>query len=358
MRVSVLGYFKDIETLVSTTAKSTQSLYPPSDLDLKDEEIEEMLKYAVEHKLSSVLDFPYYIIEIYGVSRSFTHQWVRHRLAAHMQQSLRYVKILDESIIELEKYENSKRFDISVSMIREVPNWFIIPPSILISGKEAIMKYIENILIMEKTYLELLKYSIPKEGSFKYWFLTRNKDHVPKEDARFILPIGTKTFITTAADAEEWLHIMKVRCCMDAQWEIRTVAWTIGFLLYLLHPRIFYRFGPWCIQEKCRGFFIKRDLNCIKNIYNLKKTLQEVADKIRKDFENEGEGEISTSLGKIKYYIEKNKYKFFTIDLTDILGYRTPNVVKEGVLEYFEEKGIKLDEKLLDFEVVGRIRYL
>ncbi|AAR38870.1 NEQ015 [Nanoarchaeum equitans Kin4-M] len=352
MRITVIDYFKDIEDIIGITAKSTQSLFPPSELEIDQKDIDDMLKYTVEHKLSSVLDFPYYIIEIYGVSRSFTHQWVRHRLSSHMQQSLRYVKIIDEKVLEL--YESDKRID----LITYVPKWFVIPPSILISGKEAIIKYIEAMINSSKAYLELLNYKIPEGNSFNHWFLTKNREYIPKEDARFALPIGTKTFVTTAADAEEWLHIMKVRCCMDAQWEIRITAWTIGFLLYLLHPRIFYRFGPWCIQERCRGFSIKRDPTCIKNIFNLKETLKEISNKIREHFINREDGEIETPLGRIKFYIENKKWDFFTIDLTDIFGYRTSEEIKKEVIDYFESQGIKLDKNLLDFEVIGRIRYI
>lgn len=355
MRVTLINYFKDAERLTAITAKSTQSLYTPTDLFdiLSEEEVkeleEEMLKYAVEHKLSSVLDFPYYIVEIKDVSRSFTHQWVRHRLAAHMQQSLRYVKVLDDKAIEIEKYGK----DILVSF----PPWFVIPPSVLMSKPEAIVKFVKSMYISGKTYVELLKEEI-KEERFKKWFLVRNKDYIPKEDARFVLPIGTKTFISSAMDAEELLHIIKVRTCMDAQWEIRTAAWTLALLAYITHPRIFYRFGPWCIQERCRGFFIYRDKNCAKNIYNLKEELKEAGDLLRKEFENEREGEINTKYGKIKYYVEKFKEKYFVIDLTEIFGYIPPEEKRIKVIELLEKEGLKLDERLLEFKVIGRIRYI
>lgn len=47
---------------------------------------------------------------------------------------------------------------------------------------------------------------------------------VPKEDARFVLPIGTKVNFTFSVNARMLLHIEDMRNKADAQWEIREMT--------------------------------------------------------------------------------------------------------------------------------------
>lgn len=47
---------------------------------------------------------------------------------------------------------------------------------------------------------------------------------VPKEDARFVLPIGTKVNMTVSMNARTLLHIEDMRKKGDAQWEIRELT--------------------------------------------------------------------------------------------------------------------------------------
>jgi thymidylate synthase (FAD) len=47
---------------------------------------------------------------------------------------------------------------------------------------------------------------------------------VPKEDARFILPIGTEVNMTFSANARTMLHIANLRERADSQWEIRDLT--------------------------------------------------------------------------------------------------------------------------------------
>jgi thymidylate synthase (FAD) len=47
---------------------------------------------------------------------------------------------------------------------------------------------------------------------------------VPKEDARFVLPIGTMTRLVITMNCRSLRHLFKVRISKHAQWEIRDVA--------------------------------------------------------------------------------------------------------------------------------------
>jgi len=46
------------------------------------------------------------------------------------------------------------------------------------------------------------------------------EDGVPKEDARFILPIGTPVNMTFSGNARTFMHVFNLRQKADAQWEI------------------------------------------------------------------------------------------------------------------------------------------
>jgi len=47
---------------------------------------------------------------------------------------------------------------------------------------------------------------------------------VPKEDARMLLPIGTKVNLTFSMNARAIMHLLDMRLKADAQWEIRELS--------------------------------------------------------------------------------------------------------------------------------------
>ncbi|MCR8472578.1 MAG: FAD-dependent thymidylate synthase [Crenarchaeota archaeon] len=265
MRVILWAYFPDAEEILSKGAWATVSHSVVPDIKPRVEDTEKIIKLAKTKKLSSILDFPYYVFSIEDVSRIFTHQWVRYRIAAHMQQSLRYVKI------------DTSRTD-----------WFVIPPSILKAGVDSIEKYVRKVLEAGRVYEELTKVVDP-------------------EDARFIIPMSVKTHISSAFDAEEMIHIITQRTCYDAQWEIRNVAWCMLLAGLIVHPRIFEGVGPHClniIDGRCRGF--KRVKDCEIQAKQTLDIINRIASEQRRRFEELKAGEV------------------LKIDLTEHLGYVPP----------------------------------
>ena len=142
-----------------------------------------------EHAVASFL--------ITGVSRSLTHQLVRHRIASYTQKSQRYV---DES-----------NFD------------YIIPDSIK-KNENTFNLYKDFMEICKKTYKDLINLGIPKE------------------DARFVLPNATKTEIVLTANFRELRHMIKLRGSKEAQWEIRKVFIEILKILKKHAPIVFEDF--------------------------------------------------------------------------------------------------------------------
>ena len=291
MRIILWDYLEDAEKVMVAGAFATRSHKVAADLEVTDEQIRKMLKWTKEMKLSSVLDFGYYIVSIEGVSRSFTHQWVRYRIAAHMQQSLRYVKVDTRSV-----------------------DWFVIPPEIVKKGPDVVVRYIRSALESGRMYLELIS------------------SGVPPEDARFVLPIGVKTHISSAFDPEELIHIIYQRTCFDSQWEIRAVAYALLLAGLIVHPNIFEGVGPPCLfigENICRG---SRKGACKPDAERIVNGIKRLANKYRLQFDEMSQNDI------------------LRIDLTDLLGFRAPQDIVDEVTNML---GFRVN---LDLEVILEVR--
>ena len=131
-----------------------------------------------------------------GVSRSLTHQLVRHRGASFSQESQRYVDFGKSSVGK--SYRN-----------------FVSPEGWTPEQADKLYWMYDEI---EKMYAEL------------------RTDGAKKEDARFILPNGAATRLVVSFNLPELLHFLEVRCAKDAQWEIRRLAVEMLKQAYLTTP--------------------------------------------------------------------------------------------------------------------------
>ena len=159
---------------------------------------EKFVKMLIKKKHYSVLEHATATFKISGVSRTMTHQLVRHRLASYTQQSQRVVNEGD-----LKK--------------------FTIPPSINDTDNEPgpYMIYKNAIDKCFQAYDYLIKHGINKE------------------DARFILPNACHTQIVVTGNFRTWRHIIKMRTSKHAQWEIRETMNLVKDILNDIHPSIF-----------------------------------------------------------------------------------------------------------------------
>jgi len=148
------------------------------------------------------LEHAYATFRITGVSRSFTHQLVRHRLCAFSQRSQRYV--------------NEKNFA------------FVEPGS-----------------IREKTQAHKLFEEFMADAKNAYCKL--QKLGIKNEEARFVLPNAVQSEIVLSANFRELRHIFCVRCDMHAQWEIREVALQ---MLRIMKKEASSVFGDFVIDEE------------------------------------------------------------------------------------------------------------
>ncbi|HOK18174.1 MAG TPA: FAD-dependent thymidylate synthase [Caldisericia bacterium] len=146
---------------------------------------------------TSVLEHAVASFKISGVSRSLTHQLVRHRIASYTQKSQRYV---DESTFEYVTPDKIKENEVALNLYNNFMNY------------------------CKETYKKLKELGIPKE------------------DARFVLPNATKTEIVLTANLREFRHMISLRGSKEAQWEIRRMFIEILKILKEYAPTVFEDF--------------------------------------------------------------------------------------------------------------------
>lgn len=146
---------------------------------------------------TSVLEHAVASFKISDVSRSLTHQLVRHRIASYTQKSQRYV---DESTFEYVTPDKIKENEAAFDIYNNFMNY------------------------CKETYKKLKEIGIPKE------------------DARFVLPNATKTEIVITANLREFRHMISLRGSKEAQWEIRRMFIEILKILKEYAPTVFEDF--------------------------------------------------------------------------------------------------------------------
>jgi len=202
MNVKLIGFTPDPEKIPAMAAKLTHSKTKPEDLDkTSDKELQAILKHVMNLGHSSVVEHASFTFAISDVSRSLTHQLVRHRIASYSQQSQRYVN-LKEPI-------------------------YVIPPKIA-KKKEMNQAYKQTMDLIWKEYNKLLDMGIPAE------------------DARYVLPNAACTNIIVTMNARSLLNFFQLRCCFHAQWEIRSLATRMLKEVQKVAPTIFKNAGPPC----------------------------------------------------------------------------------------------------------------
>jgi thymidylate synthase (FAD) len=158
----------------------------------------------------SPLEQVWFEFAIAGVSRSFSHQFVRHRTGISFeQQSQRYVVF------------KRGRFP------------FTVPETIARAGlKERVEALFAEVGAVYEQLIEA---------------------GVPGEDARFVLPNATSTNFKVTVNFAELLHICDLRLCTRAQWEFRKVASLMRAQINRRFPDLGRQLQPKC-GERRAGF--------------------------------------------------------------------------------------------------------
>jgi thymidylate synthase (FAD) len=206
MNVKLIGFTPNPEKLPAMAAKLTHSKSKPEDLDKSsDKELEKILGHVMNLGHTSVIEHTCFSFAISDVSRSLTHQLVRHRIASYAQQSQRYVNLKEPNYVTPPKIAKNKEM------------------------KKAYDKTMENIW---QEYNELLDLG------------------VPMEDSRYVLPNAACTNIIVTMNARSLINFFELRCCLNAQWEIRQLANKMLKEVKKVAPTIFKKAGPSCKSKK------------------------------------------------------------------------------------------------------------
>jgi thymidylate synthase (FAD) len=169
----------------------------------------------------SVLEHATYSILFEGVSRSLTHELVRHRAGfAYSQLSQRYV---DESHAS-----------------------FVVPPAI--GGEPTLEKpWLKEIEGAQKAYISLVEQLMEKYG----WVADRvHRRKMAREAARAVLPNATETKIVVTGNARAWRTMLELRSSEGAELEIRRLAVATLRLLQREAPGFFSDFVIYVADDR------------------------------------------------------------------------------------------------------------
>lgn len=276
LKVKLLSYTPNPEEVVASAAKLCYSPVGVNEIieKLDSQNVEKFIEKLVSIKHLSPFEHVSFSFAVEGVSRTLTHQLVRHRIASYSQQSQRYVKetmfdfIVPPSIENNEKAKeifikemesSQKAYD---DIVRELMidkifatdkyyKWYekITDIETTDNGKDWDVKEIYKNLIERKNtekideYLGLFKKEFPKEHS------ALEKEAI--EDARYVFPNAAETKIVVTMNARSLMHFFKLRCCNRAQWEIRALADEMLSQVIKVAPAIFSNSGAPCTFGKC-----------------------------------------------------------------------------------------------------------
>ena len=161
----------------------------------------------------SVLEHANYSLLLEGVSRSLTHELVRHRAGfAYSQLSQRYV---DESQAN-----------------------FVVPPAIV--GEEVLEKeWRVQVDEAQRSYVRLVEHLMERYG----WVADKvHRRKMSREAARGVLPNSTETKIVVTGNARAWRTMLELRSSEGAELEIRRCAVAIIKMLSRESPAFFSDF--------------------------------------------------------------------------------------------------------------------
>ncbi|MDB4905399.1 MAG: hypothetical protein JWO05_183 [Gemmatimonadetes bacterium] len=184
-------------------------------------ETREYLENIKKQGHGSVLEHANYSLLIEGISRSLTHELVRHRAGfAYSQLSQRYV---DESKAS-----------------------FVVPPAII--GDEALeTAWRSQIEGAQAAYVALVEQLMDRYG----WVTDKvHRRKMAREAARGVLPNSTETKIVVTGNARAWRTMLELRSGEGAEQEIRRMAVMVLRVLQQEAPAFFSDFEVYVAEDR------------------------------------------------------------------------------------------------------------
>ncbi len=181
--------------------------------------MQRLISNVIESGHGSTIEHIVFTFGLSGVSRTLSHQLVRHRAGvAFDQQSQRYVK-----------------FKGAATML---------PATIAEAEPDLRARYEDQVDGALGLYAELVEAG------------------VPGEDARFVFPNATRTNLVMTTNLRALIHMSGLRLCTMAQWEIRRLFQLMRHEVFGVSPFLGSFLAPKCVPLGYCDEFNNRDEHC------------------------------------------------------------------------------------------------
>ncbi|HEX2771734.1 MAG TPA: FAD-dependent thymidylate synthase [Micromonosporaceae bacterium] len=167
------------------------------------------LAHILEVGHLSVLEHGSVTFYFTGVSRSFTHELIRHRHFSYSQLSQRYVPEREAAMVE---------------------------PAVIAEDPELHKRYVEATEASVRAYTELLEGLERRFADVDNATLRRKQ---ARQAARAVLPNATETRIVVTGNYRAWRHFITMRATEHADVEIRELAVECLRQLQRVAPNVF-----------------------------------------------------------------------------------------------------------------------
>jgi len=162
-------------------------------------DIAKLLKYCINHGHWSVFETPYITVEI-NTSRAISSQILRHRSFTFQEFSQRYAEVADFETYPARRQDSKNRQNSIDDMKLEDKTWFL-------DAQDS-----------SQVFSAALYHDALDRG-------------IAKEQARFLLPMSSKTKLYMTGNVRSWIHYLDLRCHIDTQKEHRDIALAIREIL-------------------------------------------------------------------------------------------------------------------------------
>jgi len=190
--VKLIAITPDAEKLVAYCARVSS---PKQD----NPKIEKLLEYCIDHGHWSVFETPYITIEI-NTSRAISAQILRHRSFTFQEFSQRYSAVKGFETYKARRQDSKNRQNSIDDLSLRDKIWFL-------DAQDAVKD------VCSALYEDALDRGIAKE------------------QARFLLPLSSKTKLYMTGNVRSWVHYLDLRCRVDTQKEHRDIALAIREIL-------------------------------------------------------------------------------------------------------------------------------
>jgi thymidylate synthase (FAD) len=212
--------------LIYTACRTCYSELDPQEIfrkatagEIEPAKMQRLISNVIESGHGSTIEHVVFTFGISGVSRTLSHQLVRHRAGvAFDQQSQRYVTYKRAATMEPQTIADSE------PSVRE--------------------RYEEQVAGSMAAYADLVAAGIPAE------------------DARFVFPNATRTNLVMTTNLRALIHMSGLRLCTMAQWEIRRLFQQIRHEIFSVSPFLGSFLAPKCVPLGYCDEMNNRDGHC------------------------------------------------------------------------------------------------